>query len=106
MDLPQLTSEEEELALRCIRLMVNLGLIEDWEFHCRIGFHREEATALLITADQISAVDLHSGLGIVVNNCLNEICNGLYLDGHDFNAELLEARPQLKLIFRKWRQSR
>ena len=75
--LKTLSSEERALCLNAlVFLLKERDLLEDWEFHSRIGYERGEISVIVAEWPKIESYKGHE-VDVVVNNCLNELINGL-----------------------------
>lgn len=73
-------------------------MLDDWEFETRIGVLRPEVRVALGETE----APVGSARDLLVNNCLDEISNGIHAVDIGINASLGPALPKLTLIFQKW----
>jgi hypothetical protein len=85
-----------------MKALAESQLIEDWEMHTRLGIRRETLREIVSRWPNIDDTDPHSDEFLAINNCMNEICNGLRISPEEWNKLFTLTRPQILDAYQKW----
>ena len=87
----------------CLRFVLESDQIEDWEFQTRLGIDREMfRTVLKNRPPYHDALPGSTGF-LVINNGLNEVCNGLSIDEDKWRNTLGFTRDEACESYARWR---
>ena len=79
----QLTTEEQELARRCLAYVADARALRH-EFETRLGVTRAEAAEVLARWPAVDDREDDGPACVAINNALNEVANGLRLAPEDW----------------------
>lgn len=102
MALEKMSEAERESIHESLAAICSGPFLDDAEFQTRMGVDRSFVKSFL---DQWPLVDDSrddSEETLAINNCLNELCNGLTILEDEWNRWLRVSREQLKIIYQKW----
>src|SRR5271166_5204687 len=102
MYLKSLSDEEKAVVLLCLTAIAESQLIEDWEMHTRLGLKRETLRAIIAQWPNIDDSDPDSNEYLAVNNCMNEISNGIHIQQDEWDKLFTMTRSQVLDIYCKW----
>lgn len=102
MGLNGLSDEDKVAILQCMRAIAESQLIEDWEIHSRLGMKRETLRAVVSCWPNIDDSIVDSDAFLAINNCLNEICHGVYISPEEWDKWFTLTRSQIFDSYRKW----
>src|SRR5580704_19138960 len=105
MALKDLSENEQELALNCLKAIAEGDEIEDWEFHTRLGITRNALKSIVKRWPQIDEQP-ESGDSRAINNCFNEvcngICNGIWWAPHTWSSWFELSRDEVCSVYERW----
>jgi hypothetical protein len=102
MALELLHSDEQWVVRQALAALVHGEYLDDAEFDVRIGVRRTEAAALLGRWPDVRDAPRDARAGFVINNCLNEVCNGLDLVDEEWNRWFDVPRDRVADVYRRW----
>jgi len=98
MAMEKLSLRDQKIIVQCMSA-VSL-LIDEWETHSRLGISRDRLQTLIAEWPNLDDRIEDSDEFLAVNNCLNEVCNGLSIDEW-FN--LVDASPdEVREAYKNW----
>src|SRR5262245_27901399 len=106
MSVKKLSETEQEVVHQCIRAVNSGKLIDDREFHARLGFDRSELNDILDKWPLIEDSDDNSTAALVVNNCLNEVSYGCDISPSEWANWFKVSRDEVKRLFERWARLR
>ena len=105
MGIRTLERADQDVIRRCIEALLAGDLIHPGELHARIGVGPAGLRKVLTTwppeDDDRSDSDAH----LIVNNCLNEIANGVDISSGERDARVGVDRDDLAGLLLRWRLS-
>ena len=102
MSLEKLSNEEKEIVFSSLRAILNGGFIDD-EFQTRVGVEREELESIVLTHPNLDDSTQRSNVAIAINNCLNEVCNGIKFSQDEWSRWFGVSRVEVEAVYEKWR---
>jgi hypothetical protein len=100
MSLKHLSAAEADVVLQCMREIAEGTEIEDWEFQTRLGIDRPTLKRIIATWPDINDSTVDSSEFLAINNCLNEVCHGLYIP--DWQSRFAVGKTEVERVYRKW----
>lgn len=102
MSLKNLTAEERELVLRCLRASVEGPFFEDVGFHTLFGLTRAEVAG--VAANWSTIDECEEAVGLAINNSMGNLI------GYPHEVDAQEAQSwigadwhEVERVFNKWR---
>lgn len=104
---PKSLSDEDKVAiLQCMKAIAESQLIEDWELQTRLGLNREDLRAVISRWPNIDDSVTNSDAFLAINNCMNEICNGVYVPPEEWNKWFTMTKSEILKSYHKWARQR
>ena len=85
-----------------MKAIANRPLIEEWEFHTRLGILRPTLKRIISAWPDIDDSSDGSDEFLAINNCLNEICHGIDIPPTEWRDWFLQSREEVKKTYGKW----
>ena len=102
--LTSLNKSERTAVRECMQAVLDGSWIDDFEFETRLGFKRESLKVILNGWPLLD--DSTNGLvRLAINNCMNEVCNGINISDRDWNTWFTQSPEQVAAAFSKWLDS-
>ena len=105
MAIVSLSPRTQSLILGAMRAIAHGSLIDDKEFHTRLGISRRILLELLANWPAIDASDPNSEAFLGINNCMNEICNGVNLTPQQWAEWFDSPRSDIERAYEDWSRS-
>lgn len=102
IDLPAL---ERNIAFQCLQFILEGGQFEEDEFQTRLGLTRPELEMLVSKWPRLDDKDNANDDYRALNNCFNEVCNGLSFSQKEWQAWFSVPRTTVREAFAHWLQS-
>jgi hypothetical protein len=105
MSIKNLSDDDQKIILQCMKCVYGGSYIDDLEFHTRLGINRIELKQLIDEWPEID--DSHNGSSaqLAVNNCLNEVCNGIRFNNEDWSIWFKANREEIYDVYKCWAES-
>jgi hypothetical protein len=100
MAFEKLSAAHKQIVLSSMR--ATCALIEDTEKHTRLGLSPDELQAVIDHWPYISDNDDSSNGFLAVNNCLNEVCNGLQIPHNEWTRWFDCTEGEVKAAYLTW----
>lgn len=104
--LKKLTTREKGIIFSCLRCILEGDDIEDPEFHTRLGAGRDELRKILNQWPHVDDSEDNSAACLLINNCINEICNGIWFSKEKWDKWFSVDRDQVRAVFAQWARQR
>src|SRR6266478_180229 len=106
MVIERLSSDDQESILQCMRAIADGPYVENWEIHTRLGITRETLKQVIslwpdIEDDPGDRENCSVGF-LAINNCMNEVCNGIRIPQEEWGDWFTRARSEVADSYRKW----
>ncbi len=82
------------------------SLLDEVEFHARLGLDPEELRAVIDSWPHCDEADDDSIGTLAINNCLNEMCHGLRFSDGEWERLVRLPRSEVSRVYRAWTLSR
>jgi hypothetical protein len=102
MSIEGLSHEDQESILQCMRAIADGPYIEDWEIHTRLGITRESLRQIISLWPNIDDGFDHSDGFLAINNCMNEVCNGIHIPSEEWDSWFTRSKTQIMESYHKW----
>lgn len=102
MAFEQLTADEQEIVRQCMVFILETDHIEHPEFATRLGIPEEELQQVLAAWPNLDDTDPHSISIVAINNCLNEVCHGLFIPESQWGQWFTDYREAVRAVYAKW----
>jgi len=96
--------EHYDVARQCIRYIALSSCIDDWEFSTRLGFDRQDLIMLLNESSVLTTIENGTMADEVMNNCFNEVCNGLRIDDAEWSRWFSVTRKDVRNAYTEWQR--
>ena len=100
-----LSPPAQQAILASLDFLRNTTEIEDWEFQTRVGVSRDEFKEIIEGWPPSDDEDPTSTAYLVINNTLNEICNGIPVDEDSLKEAVGSSLSVLRHVYAEWKQS-
>lgn len=100
MAFDQLSIEDQKLILQCMRLVLESPYIRGG-FEARLGMDRGSLKYVIENWPNLN--DDEPRTRGAINNCLNEVANGISLSPQEWDAWFEVPRDKIKSLFFQWR---
>ena len=101
MPLRALDEEEQGIIRGCLVALLDGPFIDDWEFQTRLGFDRSSLRAIL-SARYLDYRSEDPEIQLTINNCMNEVVNGLNISPSQWERWLTVPRQDVQRTYLKW----
>jgi hypothetical protein len=105
MSLADLSEAEKKVVLQCLTAIADGDEIEDWEFYTRLGITRNALKSIVKRWPQIDEQP-ESGDSRAINNCFNEVCNGIWWAPHTWSSWFELSRDEVCSVYERWASCR
>lgn len=105
MALKQLSPKDQKIIRDCLNSILEGSLIEDWEFHTRLGLTRRELRKVLERWPELDDSLSDSCDAIAINNCLNEVCHGVRMSEEEWKTWFDNSRSEVERVYLDWMKS-
>jgi hypothetical protein len=102
MAFKDLSATEKETVLQCMKAIADRQEIEDWEFHTRLGIVRPTLRRIISLWPDIDDSAENSEEFLSINNCLNEVCNGVNIPATEWRKWFEQPKDEIKRTYHKW----
>ena len=102
MAFEKLSANEQEQILQCMKTIASGSEIEDAEFFTRLGTTRAVLQKIILDGPNIDDSSEDSEGFLAINNCLNEICNGLDIPESRWSDYFAVSKVAYKQTYLKW----
>jgi len=101
--MPSVFDERENDVIRqCLIAVLDGPFIDDWEFETRLGFDRPTLREILSAHDQSGYKPKYPELSLAVNNCMNEIANGVTISPEKWARWFTVPKQMVESTLLKW----
>jgi hypothetical protein len=76
--------------------------IEDWEFQTRLGIVRPSLRRIISLWPAIDDSSDNSDELLAINNCLNEVCNGVEIPDTEWRKWFAQPKGEIMKTYNKW----
>ncbi len=97
-----LSKSEQEIVLQCMTAIVDGTAIADWEFHTRLGVSRPKLRRIISQWREIGDRFPDSDEFLAISNCLNEVCNGIFVSPSEWDQWFTYQRDRVKETLDHW----
>ncbi len=104
MALIHLTSSDREVVGQCIKLIAEGPYLMQTELQTRTGLTRAELDEARKSLPTLSRVDMNDPSSLAINNCLNEVVNGIRVDPSDWLKWFDVSPSEVARIFLQWKR--
>jgi len=104
MSLKDMTEAYRKIARACMSAILEGPFIDEWEFHSRLGITRGELRAALERWPNLDDSVSDSADTLAVNNCLNEVCNGITIADEAWSQWFSVKRAAVKGAHQAWKR--
>ena len=105
MSLRDLPVADRDIALQCLRYLLESRCFDENEFHTRLGMYRAELAMVVSRWPKLEDEDPSHGDYLALNNCFNEVCNGLHFSSTEWQKWFSASRNAVCDAYTRWRQS-
>src|SRR6185436_13318944 len=98
-----LNEKERDTIRQCLVAILDGPFIDGGEFHTRLGVDRPTLNAILAAQLSLDYESKDLTVQLVLNNCMNEIVNGLSISPAQWNRWFVVPRQEIQSTFLKWR---
>ena len=102
MAFEKLSVSEQQAVLRCMKAIAEGPFIDDWEFRTRLGIDRATLRQVLSHWPHIVDAGDDSDECLAINNCMNEVSNGLRFSNYEWEKWFTQSRAEIADIYAKW----
>lgn len=102
MAFEQLLNKEQTIILQCLTAILESNYIDDAEFQTRLGIDRKELQAVIRSWPNLNDTDQTSNIALAINNCMNEVCNGIAIPGHEWKNWFEASQKEVEGLYSKW----
>lgn len=106
MSFASLTPREQQTVLQCIRCIRSGRYVDFSEVETRLGVGVDVLDALIATFPLIDDADDESGVCLAINNCMNEVVNGVRIPPAEWQEWFDVDRAEVTETFRRWARLR
>ena len=102
MAFKDLTISEKRTVLQCMQAIADGPHIDDWEFQTRLGINRSTLKRVILTWPDIDDSAVNSDEFLAINNCLNEVCNGVKISTTEWPKWFEQSVEEIRRTYEKW----
>jgi hypothetical protein len=96
-----LNEAEQNIVRQCLVAILDGPSIDDWEFQTRLGVDRQTLRTVLSERPN-GAGECAGPAQVALNNCMNEIVNGLGMSADEWDKWFTVSRSEVIAVYRKW----
>ena len=105
MSLVALTATDRDIALECVRFLLESEVLLDNELYTRVGLTRAELRVVFAKWPHLEDAESGHPDYIAMNNCFNEVCNGLELTHEEWQKWFSVSRNAVCETFARWHRN-
>ena len=98
----KLSDKERDIVLQSLNAVLNGGFLAG-EFQTRLGIEPEQLEQVISAYPNLIEMDESSNVNLAINNCLNEVCNGISFSSAQWSRWFNVTRSDVDEVYRKWR---
>jgi hypothetical protein len=102
MVLRNLSKVEQDLVFQSLKAIAEGTEIGDWEFHSRLGVGRATLKELISKWPNINDSVEDSDEFLAINNCLNEVCNGIRWTAEAWSKRFTQPKKRFEQTYKAW----
>ena len=102
MAFADLSPNEKQIVLECMKAIADGPYFQDWEFHTRLGIERPTLRRIISIWPAINDRSDDSDGFLAINNCLNEICHGIQIADPEWQSRFAHSKDEVKSTLHKW----
>lgn len=102
MVLGNLSPQEQRIVFQCINVILKTPLIEEPEFLTRLGVSRQQLEEVITVWPYLNALNNDAMAVLAINNCLNEVCYGVYINSNIWGQFFDVTKPEVEQVYNKW----
>jgi hypothetical protein len=102
MAFKELSRNEKEIVLQCMKAIADGPEIEEWEFHTRLGIVRPSLRRIISQWPAIDDSSDNSDEFLAINNCLNEVCHGVKMPDTEWRKWFAQPKDEIIKTYNKW----
>lgn len=102
MAFDKLDRDEQNIVLECMTAILKGPYIEDPEFRTRLGIDRAELNEVISAYPNLDDDFDESIASLAINNCLNEVINGLSIPRSEWNKWFSKTKEGVQKTYVKW----
>ncbi len=102
MAFEQLSSDEQRIVLQCMKIVYDEKYIEEWETQTRIGIDRKTLLKIINAWPNLDDSENDSDVSLAINNCLNEVCNGINISEEDREQYFKTTKENINKTYDYW----
>ena len=103
MAFEKLDRDDQNVILQCLTAILKGPFIEEIEFQTRLGFDRSQLARIISNFPRLDNSG-DSTATLAINNCLNEVVNGVSIPDSEWQKWFTSSREELAATYRKWSQ--
>jgi ribosomal protein S8 len=103
MAFEQLSVDEQRIVLQCMKIIYDEKYIEEWETQTRIGIDRNSLLHVINVWPNLDDSENDSDVTLAINNCMNEICNGINISEEDREQYFKTTGENIKKTYEHWK---
>jgi hypothetical protein len=98
----ELSPKEQRIVLQCMKVITETSLIEDAEFQTRLGLSKQELHEVVAAWPRLDNSGDASIMSLAINNCLNEVCHGVYINGNTWRHYFDVSLRDVEQVYDRW----
>jgi hypothetical protein len=102
MAFENLTEAEKRVVLECLAAILEGPYINDLEFESRLGLRRAELNQVIAAWPNLDDSADDSVVTLAINNCLNEVCNGIDIPLSDWSKFFRFPKADIERTYENW----
>jgi hypothetical protein len=102
MAFTKLDANDKELIRQCMVAIAEGPYIYDEEFQTKLGITRFELKQVLAQWPQLDDKSKSSKTYLAINNCLNEVLNGVAIPPNDWIHWFDDSRESINQVYSRW----
>ena len=102
MALWALSQTDQQIILECLKAILEGPFIDSVEFQTRIGINRDDLSQVIQAWPNIDDSNEDSTEVLALNNCMNEVCNGLDISDRDWSHWFRVGRKEVCEVYSRW----
>jgi hypothetical protein len=103
MGFNSLSHDDQHLVFNCMKYIFGTRLIPDRGFSTRLGFSREQLSNLIESWPALDRPGQNKILVMAINNCLNEITNGMRPNPKELKEEYgILSKDEVRKVYDRW----
>lgn len=102
----QLPQRQKDLIYECMVAIAQGPFLEEWEFQTRTGITRAELETVIARWPNYDDVAGETIQTLAINNCLNEILNGVFVSSCQWEQWMSGTKSELTDAYKHWAKLR